>query len=253
MAKNPKKIFENINKVEGLDVSALASITQGANGEDVKFIREKIKESWFRTVYPLGKIITETCLLSDSMAVVKATVMNENNEVLATGLGEGFYNPEDSVEKWFVSCAETRAKGRALSAAGFGCQFDESPDDLMLTEAGIPIKPKESGISDNFGVFEDSNTADSKASDNFEKNVEAVAKTLTPKMSKGILITYGPAKGITVEDIYKREKNEDKLTTIRKYAENSDGIFDKSHIEVAAACRVFIKGIEESLKKKQEE
>lgn len=252
MAKNPKKIFNSINEVEGLDLSALSSVTQGANGENVQFIREKIKESWFRLVFPMGQILTEIISLTENMAVVKATVTDGDGRIIATGLGEGFPNPDDSVEKWFLSCAETRAKGRALSAAGFGCQFDESPDDLMLTEAGIPIKPKETSIENDFaGAFDAPTVKKETKSDalQFEKNVKSLMSGMVPKMSKGVLINYGPSKGLTVEGAYKAEKSDDKLATIKQYAENSDGIFDKEHTEVTAACRVFVKAMEDSLKK----
>ena len=85
----------------------------------------------------------------------------------------------------------------------------------------------------------------------FEKKVEALIKNITPAMSKGVMITYGPAQNKTLSDIYKTETNEDKLFTIKNYVNPSPDEFDDNHANVVAACRVFIKGIEE--KKKQQE
>lgn len=257
MAKNPRKIFEDINKVEGLNINDLACVATTATGEEVKILKVADRKNWFFKVHPKGQIITEIIANETKvMAIVKATVTDENDRILATGLGEGYYSEESTITKSYVSCAETKATGRALANAGFGNQFfDETDFDGNLPDSGVPL-----GKEDNTPEIPTGSLLDDapKTSDNndkikeFEKKVEALIKNITPSMSKGVMVTYGPAQNKTLSDIYKAETNEDKLFTIKKYLKLSLDELDDNHANVVAACRVFIKGIEEKKKQQQQ-
>ena len=254
MAKNPRKVFEDINKVEGLNINDLACVSTSATGEEVKILKVADRKNWFFKVHPKGQIITDLIVNENKvMAIVKATVTDENDRILATGLGEGYYIQGNSITESYVSCAETKATGRALANAGFGNQFfDETDFDGNIPDSGVPVSKEEKPPLIPAGSLLDDAP---KASDNkvkeFEKKVEALIKNITPAMSKGVMITYGPAQNKTLSDIYKTETNEDKLFTIKNYVNPSPDEFDDNHANVVAACRVFIKGIEE--KKKQQE
>lgn len=255
MAKNPRKIFESINKVKDLNINDLAFISQSATGEEIKILRVSDRKNWFYMVHPNGQILTDLIVNEKKdMAVVKATVVDAEGKVLATGLGEGYYSEEDSINKSYISCAETKAIGRALANAGFGNQFfDETDFDGNLPDAGVPINKEDKDLKTPAGGLLDdaptvSENKEKKKEQEFENKVEALIKNFTPKMSKGILITYGPAQNTTISDVYKNETNEDKLFTLKQYAHPTLDEFDDNHANIVAACRVFIKGIEDSLK-----
>lgn len=243
--KNPRKIFEQINKVEGLNINDLATIIQGADGNDYKLLKVKDRTSWYKMIYPKGQIVTELIHINDNMAVVKASIIDEDGKILATGHGEAFNTPDSPIEKYYVGCAETKAVGRALGFAGFGNQFDE--DDDIIPDAGVPVK-KATESSEPENLFDAILMGNDEKQKEFEARVENMMNTLTPKMSKGVVISYGPAQNYTISDVYKNEKNEDKLFTLRQYAYPESKDVDEKHISVIAACRTFIKGIEESAK-----
>lgn len=73
----------------------------------------------YRKVYPNRRIETEILEITENSIRMKATVYNEENEILATGhAGEskgGFINTVSMIEN-----CETSAVGRALGFAGFG-------------------------------------------------------------------------------------------------------------------------------------
>lgn len=245
-AKNPRKIFEQINQVEGLNINELATIIPGSDGTDYKLLKVKDRTSWYKMVYPKGQIITEIVHIGNNMAVVKATVMDDEGKILATGHGEAFNAPDSPIEKFYIGCAETKAVGRALSFAGFGNQFDDDED--IIPDAGVPVK-RVQPVSEPENLIDNIITENNDTRKNeFEVRVENMMKNLTPSMSKGVVISYGPSQNYTISDVYKNEKSEDKLFTLKQYAYPEGSEFDEKHISVIAACRMFIKGIEESVK-----
>ena len=72
----------------------------------------------FRKYFPAYSIITEIITDDEQRVVVKASIINENNQTISTGYaeeirGQGLINTTSAIEN-----AETSAIGRALAAFG---------------------------------------------------------------------------------------------------------------------------------------
>lgn len=111
---------------------------------------------WFREECPKHSIETDFIIHTDSSALVKAIIKDEQGKVLSTGHKyedkQGF---PDFREK-----AETGAIGRALAMIGFGTQFcsDELDEGTRLADAplntGKGVHPDQPSLED--GSFEES-------------------------------------------------------------------------------------------------
>jgi hypothetical protein len=81
-------------------------------------VNERIKA--FRMIYPDGLISTEVVSLENGVCVMRATVANEDGNILGTGTA---YEKENSTfinKTSYIENCETSAVGRALGMAGFG-------------------------------------------------------------------------------------------------------------------------------------
>ena len=95
--------------------------------------------AWFRKDHPDWSIVTETVMLVDKAVLMKATIKNPDDRVIATALKKeteiGF---PDYIEK-----AETGAIGRALAMCGYGTlQAPEFDEGERLSDSPIEITPK---------------------------------------------------------------------------------------------------------------
>ena len=141
--------LQEINKVE-IDIAALAmeSIPQ-FDGEPVRwFFPVRSQISWFRLKNgDKGNIQLEIVKADDYIAVVKATIFVDG---VAVSSAHGSANTsEDSASSFkLIEAAETRAIGRALDFAGYGCQldlktFDGSQPDSAAPQSGNPAAGSE--------------------------------------------------------------------------------------------------------------
>lgn len=92
--------------------------TTDIKGKDYAEVNQRIKA--FRMVYPQGSIITEILTLKDGIVVMKATITDNENNIIGTGTA---YEKEDSsfINKTsYIENCETSAVGRALGMCGFG-------------------------------------------------------------------------------------------------------------------------------------
>lgn len=237
-----KKILE-INAVEGFDPTSLTVDITNEDGTVSEHLLVKDRISWFRLKYPEGIIETNPYEANKgNMMVMMCRVYSEKDKLLATGIGSALYHENDSFGKTPYECAETKAIGRALANAGFGTQQGEDfnlPSKTVI-DMGISKQSESKKTEENLLDESDGQKAE------FEDKIKRVMDSLTPTLSKGILISYGPAQNLTISDVYKNEKSEDKLATIRKYAYPDKYETDENHVSVIAACRVFIDGIENS-------
>ena len=99
---------------------------------------------WFRDPEngcgPTWGIKTELLEHGDNWAVFRATITNENGDVISTGHGsESAKDFGDYLEK-----AETKAVGRALAMLGFGTQFaaDELDEGERIVDSPVDRTPK---------------------------------------------------------------------------------------------------------------
>lgn len=92
--------------------------TINIKGKEYVEVNERIK--FFRENYKGYKLTSEIISLENGFVVIKATILNENNEVVATGHA---YEKEDSsfINKTsYIENCETSAWGRALGNLGIG-------------------------------------------------------------------------------------------------------------------------------------
>lgn len=89
------------------------------------YLKVANRVQWFREEHPKYAIITEIISHSDNYALFRATIRDEDSQVLATAHGrEDAKHFPDYVEK-----AETKAVGRALALCGYGTQFTTDLDE----------------------------------------------------------------------------------------------------------------------------
>lgn len=87
-------------------------------GKEYAPVNERIKA--FRMVYPNGVILTEIVKDDDIKIIMKATIYNEDDEILATGTAEEVRGSSNINRTSALENCETSAVGRALGLAGFG-------------------------------------------------------------------------------------------------------------------------------------
>ena len=78
----------------------------------------------FRQIFPDGCITTEILTMDESSVVMKATISDENGQVLASGLAREERDSSFINKTSFIENCETSAVGRALGFLGIG--IDES-------------------------------------------------------------------------------------------------------------------------------
>lgn len=92
--------------------------TTDIKGKDYAEVNQRIKA--FRMIYPTGSIATELLSNENGVCIFKATISDEDGELLATGTA---YEKENSTfinKTSYIENCETSAVGRALGMAGFG-------------------------------------------------------------------------------------------------------------------------------------
>ena len=113
------------------------------HGKQYIEVNERIK--YFREAYDHWSLISEIIELTDERCVIKASVLNEENRVISTGiayemLGSSFINKTS-----FVENCETSAWGRALGNLGIGidtsiASADEVQNAIKQQESKNPEK-----------------------------------------------------------------------------------------------------------------
>lgn len=100
-----KKVNESITKVD-------------IKGKDYAQVNERIKA--FRQLFPGGTITTEIVQMDNGVVTMKATVMDEENNVLATGFANEKESSSYINKTSYIENCETSAVGRALGFLGIG-------------------------------------------------------------------------------------------------------------------------------------
>ena len=100
-----KKANENLKTIE-------------FKGKGYAQVNERVKA--FRMICPSGTISTEIVDLSDGVVTMKATVLEEDGTVLATGYAQEKESSSYINKTSFIENCETSAVGRALGFAGIG-------------------------------------------------------------------------------------------------------------------------------------
>lgn len=141
-------------------------------GKDYVLVNERLKA--FREDHPNYPLISEIVSLTEESCVIKASILNENGQVLATGHAQedrasSFVNKTSYVEN-----CETSAWGRALANMGYGIDTSVA----SANEVAMAIAKQELS-----GVVE---------THSFSENEIIGANYVLP---------FGKYKGQTIEDI----------------------------------------------------
>lgn len=227
---NPRKIFENVNKVEGLEPSKLIRpyidpITGKATEEGFMTVRDRV--SWFRLVYPKGRIIPETVAVTKEYVRTKASIYIDNlPDSVPIAVGSAvieFDTPIYGGANAFNS-SETCAIGRALSFAGFGTQSSGEELDTPVIDAGAPIS--KAPDSEAIEAVEDDNKVES-SSDNSKAETEEIKPETLEVEAEEIV-----EDKVDVEDKVETEKIvEDKVETKESVEESNDNSEEKDPYE----------------------
>lgn len=92
--------------------------TTDIKGKDYAEVNQRIKA--FRMIYPTGAIKTEMVSNENGICIFKATIFDEQDNIIATGTA---YEKENSTfinKTSYIENCETSAVGRALGMCGFG-------------------------------------------------------------------------------------------------------------------------------------
>ena len=81
-------------------------------------VNQRIKA--FRMCYPNGSISTEILSLVDGVVTMRATVCNEEGQILGTGTAQEKETSSFINKTSYIENCETSAVGRALGMCGFG-------------------------------------------------------------------------------------------------------------------------------------
>jgi len=111
--------------------------TINIKGKDYVMVNERIKE--FRNRYQGYKLISEIVSLTEESCIIKASVLDENGIVVATGHAQEDRSSSMINKTSYLENCETSAWGRALG--NFGIGIDESI--ASAEEVDMAIKKQE--------------------------------------------------------------------------------------------------------------
>lgn len=98
-------------------------------GKEYKTVALRVQE--FREQFKEYALVTDVVQLDQEQCVIKATVLNELNRVVATGLAQEFRKASQINGTSYVENCETSAIGRALACLGLGGQEFASANEVL--------------------------------------------------------------------------------------------------------------------------
>ena len=108
-------------------------------------VNQRIKA--FRMCYPNGSISTEILFLADGVVTMRATVCNEEGQILGTGTAQEKETSSFINKTSFIENCETSAVGRALGMCGFGIDTSiASAEEMQNAINNQRVKPRNSDI-----------------------------------------------------------------------------------------------------------
>jgi len=113
--------FEDIQKANDT-IKTMGIERKDKNGKTVvkeyAEVNQRVKA--FKMVYPEGSILTELISNENGVCIFKATILNDEGKLLATGTAYEKENGSFINKTSYIENCETSAVGRALGMAGFG-------------------------------------------------------------------------------------------------------------------------------------
>ena len=123
--------------------------TTDIKGKEYAEVNQRIKA--FRMCYPNGSITTDILSLGDGIVTMKATVCNEEGQILGTGTAQEKETSSFINKTSYIENCETSAVGRALGMCGFG--IDTSVASFEEVQNAINNQSKVEIICDLCGGF----------------------------------------------------------------------------------------------------
>jgi len=156
MNTNKDSIYNTVSGVSALNKTSqfdpgkyLKKIVCKATGEVTYDIELKYKKLWFRLLNPNGHVISTAIHITEQFAIIECKVFfDKDDEKPASG-----YMAQTTKETYgasYIQMAQYIAENEALSAAGFGCQFNDLRQDLndtLVTVKEIPNAEKQAVVS----------------------------------------------------------------------------------------------------------
>ena len=125
-----------LNRVDGFHPMELARKIGEEGQEEQLYLDVKYRKLWFRLVNPAGKIISRIITFTENMAVVEARIYldkcDQEDNYVANSFSQKFRSDDPKFGDKFLEMAETAAVGRALSDAGYGVQFADVGEEMIL-------------------------------------------------------------------------------------------------------------------------
>lgn len=112
-------------------------------GKEYVMVNERIQE--FRKEHPDYSLVSELVQLTDDACVIKASILNEEGRVLATGFAQEDRTSTTINKTSYVENCETSAWGRALGNLGYGidtsiASAEEVSMAIAKQEMGEPVE-----------------------------------------------------------------------------------------------------------------
>ena len=122
--------------------------TISIHGKQYVEVKERIR--YFRETYKDWSLTSDVIELTDDRCVIKATISNEKDRVIATGIAYETQGSSYINKTSFVENCETSAWGRALANIGIGLDVAiASADEVLNAKAqDNPKKPKIEKLTD---------------------------------------------------------------------------------------------------------
>lgn len=115
--------------------------TTDIKGKEYAEVNQRIKA--FRICYPNGSIMTDIVNLADGIVTIKATIINGEGAVLATGYAQEKESSSFINKTSYIENCETSAVGRALGFCGFGIDTSvASYEEVANAIANQPLDKK---------------------------------------------------------------------------------------------------------------
>lgn len=169
-------------------------------GNDYAEVHERVRV--FRMLFPEGEILTDILKDDKETCYMKATILDENGKVLATGHAfedkKGYINATSYVEN-----CETSAVGRALAFLGLGSKSSIASANEVIREDAEYQQAREAGPPKEFKPK--NKTAVPEAQQSFKEQAKSAWKAMYPtaKINPTMIKVFGITEK-TTEDDYKK-------------------------------------------------
>jgi len=173
------------------------------------YLEVKWRIVWFREEHPKGCISTEITMTDP--VVIKASILNEEGMLLATGFGTP--KTQGVAKGRPFEGAETAAIGRALALAGYGMQFTGEEEGEHLADSPIEQKDKQENAARNWTAAQKGYLVSANYAENdFSAKAMLDKSNLPGNASKVVIESWGK--------YYRASRDDDNTSDVAALAAN---------------------------------